>query len=319
MSRWPVIKALMSYQLRAAETLGGSIRRILCKQIEGAMGASSTKQNGKSSPVHETRKHLKKARAALQMVASKIDDDLLEREDRRLRNVGRRISEIRDAEVRLDTVKQLRNFSHNSHNSNFQETEELLAFELDSFLAAFSDWEEEAAAKLKRIRNRVADWRIDDLTREEICCTVQKSYKRGRKALRTAMKKPTPARFHAFRKEAKELWYQLRILRPAHPAILKELGSDLKTLGQHLGHAHDLAFLRDRLATITGRKRGRRSLDGLIDSRRKDLQRIAAALGERFYAQPPKEFASRISEYLLEWEIAKIRFATGTVVLQAAA
>jgi CHAD domain-containing protein len=297
----------MSYELHSDETLGGGMRRILRKQIDGALKASTAKRNGKGSPVHETRKHLKKARAALRIVGSRVHSNLLEREDCRLRNVARLISEIRDAEVRLETVKQLRNFSRASNNKNFRETEELLAFELDSFLAAFSDWQEEASAKLTRIRDRIVKWPIDDLTHEQICRTVQKSYKRGRKTLKTAIKKPTPKNFHAFRKRAKELWYQLRVLRPAHPAILKELSDDLKSLGQHLGHVHDLAFLRARLSTITGRKRGRRSLDGLIDSRRKDLQRTATALGERFYAQRPKKFASRIAEYLAEWETTKLR------------
>ena len=52
----------MSYKLRDDETLGEGIRRITCEEIAAAMGASRSDQNGDSSPVHETRKHLKKAR-----------------------------------------------------------------------------------------------------------------------------------------------------------------------------------------------------------------------------------------------------------------
>jgi len=85
-----------------------------------------------------------------------VGRDLFRRENRRLRNVGRLISEIRDAEVRLQTVKQLREFSRPGGTANLQETEELLAFELDSFLAAFSDWQSEAKTKLTRARDRIA-------------------------------------------------------------------------------------------------------------------------------------------------------------------
>jgi hypothetical protein len=51
----------MSYELRQDETVGDGIERIVCHQIEGAIRASNAKQNGKSSPVHETRKHLEES------------------------------------------------------------------------------------------------------------------------------------------------------------------------------------------------------------------------------------------------------------------
>jgi hypothetical protein len=137
----------MSYELEQDETVGDGIKRIVCHQIEGAIRASRAEQNGKGSPVHETRKHLKKARAALRFAAGEIDSGVWKREDRCLRKVGQLISEVRDAEVRLETVRQLREFARGRKRS-FRETEELLAFELDSFLAAFSDWPDEAKQRL---------------------------------------------------------------------------------------------------------------------------------------------------------------------------
>jgi CHAD domain-containing protein len=311
----------MSFELREDETVGDGIRRISCKQIEGALKASTSHRNGKGSPVHETRKHLKKARAALRLASAEVRRDRFQREDRSLRNVGRLISEIRDAEVRLQTVKQLRELLHESKNRNFRETEELLAFELDSFLAAFSDWQQEAKTKLARTRDRIAEWPVSDLGCDQICRVVQRSYKCGRQALTAAIKKPKAKNFHEFRKRAKELWYQLRILRRLHPLVLNELSDELKTIGEHLGHAHDLAFLMERLSMAggAGRKRGRRALKSLIDSREQELQRTAIALGERFYAQRPKDFASRLSEYFVEWRIAKIRCSDGAVALDQAA
>ena len=111
----------MSYELRADETLGDGLRRIICRQIENAIDASKAKQNGKGSPVHETRKHLKKARSALRLVRGEIDRGVWKREDRCLRKVGQLISEVRDAEVRLQTVRQLREFARGKKRS-FEET-----------------------------------------------------------------------------------------------------------------------------------------------------------------------------------------------------
>jgi CHAD domain-containing protein len=311
---------IMGYKLREDESLGDGIRRICCEQIEGALAASTTEQNGKGSPVHETRKHLKKARAALRLVSGEVGRDLFQRENRRLRNVGRLISEIRDAEVRLQTVKQLREFSRPGRRESLQETEELLAFELDSFLAAFSDWQWEAKTKLIRARDRIAEWPVGGLDCKQVRCTVQGSYKRARKSLKRATRKPTMKNFHALRKSGKELWYQLRILRPLHPAIMKELADDLKKIGAHLGHAHDLAFLAERLSTITNRggKRGQRILSGLIDAQQKELQRTAIALAEKFYARRAKKFAGRIAEYFSAWEAARFRSSVEAIALEAA-
>ena len=260
---------------------------------------------GKGSPVHETRKHLKKARSALRLAAGEMDRDVWKREDRSLRKVGRLISEVRDAEVRLQTVRQLREFARGKKRS-FRETEELLAFELDSFLAAFSEWPEEAKQRLTQVLDRVRAWPLDDLRCKQLRKSVQMTYKRGRKALNAAIEKTSTKNLHTFRKRAKELWYQLRILQPLAPAVFKELNDELKTIGQYLGQIHDLAFVAERLSSIGSlRKQGDRILNALIDSREKELERTAIALGERFYAESPRQFARRLSQYFSEWELTK--------------
>ena len=295
----------MSYELREDETVGDGVQRIICRQIEAAICASSAKQNGKGSPVHETRKHLKKARSALRLASGEIERKIWKREDRSLQKVGRLISEVRDAEVRLQTVRQLREFARGKKRS-FRETEELLAFELDSFLAAFSEWPEEAKQRLTQILDRVQAWPLDDLRGKQLRKCVQKTYRRGRRALEAAIEKTSTKNLHTFRKRAKELWYQLRILRPLAPAVFQELNDELKTIGQYLGQVHDLAFVAERLSSIgLVRKQGDRILNALIDSREKELERTAIALGERFYAESPRQFARRLSQYFSEWKLTK--------------
>ena len=295
----------MSYELRQDETVGDGIQRIVCHEIEGAIRASGAEQNGKGSPVHETRKHLKKARSALRLAVAEIDPDVWKREERCLRKVGQQISEVRDAEVRLQTVRQLREFARGKKRS-FRE--ELLAFELDSFSAAFSEWPEEAKQRLTQVLDRVRAWPLDDLSCKQLRKCVQKTYKRGRTALNAAIEKTSMKNLHTFRKRAKELWYQLRILRPLAPAVFRELNDELKTIGQYLGQVHDLAFVAERLSSIgSPRKHGERILNALIDSRAKELEGAAIALGERFYAERPRQFARRISRYFSEWELTKVR------------
>jgi len=295
----------MSYALRAGESLGDGVRRVCCDQIQEAIEASTSAPKPDVSPVHRTRRHLKKARAALRLMPCHVAPKDFKREHRRLRNVGRLISEVRDAEVRLGTVQQLRETALTHEDRTLQQTEEILSLELESFFAAFSDWKTEAQTKLTGIRRRMAKWHLRELDCKQIRRAVQQTYKEGRRALRKARAKPTADNFHEFRKSVKELAAHLRILRPLHRPTFEKFTDDLKVLGEHLGQANDLAFLETRLTTlndVAGEEDGLRELCGVIDKRREELQQSASRLGEKFYDERPKEFAARISKYFERWQ-----------------
>src|SRR5947207_16001975 len=98
----------MSYELKPDETIGDGLRRIIRKQIENAICASKAKQNGKDSPVRETRKHLKKAQAALRLARGAVMPKASKGAVECLARDGEMISHVRDAEVRLEAVRQLR-------------------------------------------------------------------------------------------------------------------------------------------------------------------------------------------------------------------
>ncbi len=296
----------MSYQLRKGQNLGDDVRRIYRRQIELAIEDSRSPRTAAHSPVHETRKHLKKARAALGLLSGVVGRDEIVRADKKLRRIADLIADIRDAEVRFQTIRHLGRLLRIEEDDIVQEAEAFLGLELESFLAAFSDWKEEAARRLTKMRYWMKDYPVDCLTCEQIRQTVQRSYKRGRKTLRKANETPVAENFHEFRKHAKELMYQLRILQPLHPRFFQQRVSELRILTETLGNAHDLAFLETRL--IKHKRHGAddraaSALSELIGLREKELQRTAAALGERFYAERPKEFARRISEFFEDWSV----------------
>ena len=288
----------MSYQLRTEENLGQGMRRVFRRQIERAVEASHSKRTETNSPVHETRKHLKKARAALGLLSGAVSRKEFSRTNKKLRRVANLVSDIRDAEVRFQTMQQLGHLLRIEQDGIVQEAEVFLGLELESFLAAFSDWKEEAAERLEKVRRQIKDWPVDCLTCKQLRKTVQRGYCRGRKTLRAANKIPTAENFHEFRKHAKELMYQLRILQPVSPPRLQPLVDELLAITEKLGNAHDLAFLEKRLFKHKRRGADDRTagaLSELIGLREKELQREAAFLGERFYAAPPKEFGRRLA------------------------
>ena len=303
----------MSYQLRKGQNLGDEVRRIYRRQIELAIADSRSQRTSTHSPVHETRKHLKKARAALALLSGVVGRDEIVRADKNLRRIADLIADIRDAEVRFQTIRHLGRILRIEEDDIVQEAEAFLGLELESFLAAFSDWKEEATRRLTKMCSWMQDCPVDGLTCEQIRQTVQRSYKCGRRTLRKANEAPVAENFHEVRKHAKELMYQLRILQPVHPRFFQQRVSELKILTETLGNAHDLAFLETRL--IKHKRRGAddraaSALSELIGLREKELQRTAAVLGERFYAERPREFARRLSEFFGDWETAQEKLGT---------
>ena len=116
----------MSYQLRKEETFGDGVRRICRKQIEAAIAVTTGEKKSSDTPVHEVRKHLKKARAALRLVRKEIGAGLFREQDRCLRDVGRLTSDIRDAEVRLQTVRELQGVTQRRRRGAYPKLDSML-------------------------------------------------------------------------------------------------------------------------------------------------------------------------------------------------
>jgi CHAD domain-containing protein len=298
----------MSYQLQDNETLGESLRRVCGKQIEAAIAVASGAREADDTPVHETRKHLKKARAALRLARKEIGRGLFKRQDHCLRDVARLISEIRDAEVRLQTVRELQGIAQKRKTPAYRSVERMLTLELENFLVAFADWQSQAVPMLESARTALEQWNVADFGCKQLRREVQRTYKCARKALACAKESPTPENFHHFRTQAKLLWSQLRILRPVNQVVLKSLSDDLRALGDLLGRAHDLSFLGDRIAVERDEPQWRREgekLLAVIEISQGDLQRGAADLAERFFAERPRDFGGRVAAWLEDWPNAK--------------
>ena len=287
----------MGYCLKSRERLSKGLKQIFREEIESAVRLCRHPARQRGVTVHEVRKHLKKLRAALRLTKNEVGKNRWASEDRCLREIGRLVSDLRDAHVRFQTLIQLRGDA----KQQFPRIEELLSMERESFSAAFAGWQKQAIPKLERVGERLSRWPLAGITWKQICGVVAKSYRRGQNRLAKALKKRDPESFHVWRMSVKELWYQLRILRPLNRLVLEEIATDAKTLGELLGRAHDFAFLLVRL----DRERGDQALydelvqlQKLIQKRGKRLHRDALELGRRFYAEPPKAFAKRISIFI---------------------
>jgi CHAD domain-containing protein len=296
----------MSYRLKSGEGLADGLHRIFREEIKAALKETRRSPRNRGVAVHEFRKHLKKLRAALWLVADEVGKDRHLLEDRSIRQIAKVVSGVRDAHVRLQTVIQIRKqLGDDAFGKVLRRIEDLLALEAESFAAAAAGWEKQVVPRLKAIAKRISRWNLKHLRWKQIGNAVAASYRRGQSALARALKKPTPKNFHAWRKEVKELWYQLRIFAPLNRVVLEQIANDARKLGELLGQHHDFVFLQERLDCEQGDPslgNERAKLQKLIRKRNKKLQRDATELGRRFYAEPRKAFAKRISIFTQDWK-----------------
>ena len=292
----------MGFRLKLREPLPDGLKRVFREQIDSALRLCRHPARQRGVTVHEVRKHLKKLRAAMRLAVGEVGKNQHKYEDRCVREIGRLVSDLRDAQVRLQTLIQLRDEAAKKSEENpFPRIEELLSLERESFSAAFDGWQKQAIPKLERAEERLSKWPLDRITWKQICGAVEKIYKRGQRGLEKTIKKPVPENFHAWRKRVKDLWYQLRILQPLNRVVLDEMAHDADVLGELLGREHDFDFLLARLEKESGDDALRDELarlQKLIRKRGRRLCRDALELGRRFYAEPPKAFAKRISIFI---------------------
>ena len=137
----------MSYRLKSRESPAQGLQRIFREEIKSALKECEHPAPERGETVHETRKHLKKLRAALDLVAREVGKQRFAREDRCVRQIGKLVSDLRDAHVRLQTLIELRD----DDAERFAHLENLLAIERESFSAAFAGWQKQASSKVESV------------------------------------------------------------------------------------------------------------------------------------------------------------------------
>ncbi|MGA2713123.1 MAG: CHAD domain-containing protein [Bryobacteraceae bacterium] len=315
----------MAFELKANESVGDGIARNVRSQIEKALDyldarnkpAAKSKLGAKSmlgangkphrrgapgkEAVPEIRKCFKRVRAALRLVREDLGDDLYHEENFCFRDAARPLTQVRDAEVLVETADKLAQqfpgaiesgaFAkiHEALLANRQEVTHRVLVE-DKAFAAVGDVATRALARLP-------EWRIERDGWAAVESGVRRVYRAGHRALALAAESPSVANLHEWRKQAKYLWHQLQLLEAAWTESEKEFVDRIHKLSTLLGEDHDLAVLRETLAADPLVYGGHLILKGVfavIDRGRAELERQAFDLGREIYKDLPKVFMTRI-------------------------
>ncbi len=297
----------MSYRLQENEDLPDAIRRIALEQIDKAIERSRRKDENRTTAIHDIRVCCKKIRAILRLVRAELERDLFDEENKFYRDAGRRLAPLRNRAAMNEAYSGLiKHYAHEIERRRFARLREPLQLRKtpgqdNEATAALA----EVGTSLRTARRRIRQWPLHTLSLDAVEHGLGKTYKRGRSAFAAAYDNHTVESFHEWRKLVKYLGYQVGILRPVWPPVMKELAHQLKTLGDHLSDDHDLALLRSRIpekAEGFGHEgEDFEALKGLIDLRRKQLEGQAKELADRIYVEKRGELVRRIRASWQAW------------------
>ncbi|MFP4352914.1 MAG: CHAD domain-containing protein [Puniceicoccaceae bacterium] len=300
----------MSYKFSIGESAGDGIRRMAVEQIDRTLEEIADSGLDRHDTIHQARKHCKKIRALLRLGRGDLDGGsaVYERENKCFRDASRALSEARDAEVLVETFDMLAETFGDQIDLDRLRSVRASLEERKAKASGGEETLEERIARfaeaIGRARERVADWPIGD-DFGSLGPGLEKTYKRGRRALESVAGEPATANFHEWRKRVKYHRYHVRVLRSVWEDVLDAWRDALHDLSDLLGDDHDLAVFGKTLSEERGRfdsKRDVQALLGLADRRRAQLQAKAFPLGRRAFAEKPGHLVRRFETY---WAAAR--------------
>ncbi len=269
------------FQFLPSESFSASVRRIVGGLIDEASGILDGPEPISEETIHTSRKNFKKIRAIIRLARADAPP-FYKRENGVFRNAGRMLSPLRDADAMLEALGLLETVDRDVPPEGIARLREVL-FTARNDLRSRNHEHEAMAGNLVEIlkdaRSRLTDWPLSSDGEKVLARGVARAYRRGRRARRRAVKKPTDKRVHTWRKRAKDLWYQSRLLAMSYPDPLGLWEHDLDLLAKALGEFNDLAMLRRIL--LDDRNSVVRETGGGVDQQggmQRSLNRRAAEL-----------------------------------------
>ncbi|MBL9107404.1 MAG: CHAD domain-containing protein [Myxococcales bacterium] len=304
----------MPFRFTRQEALGAGVRRLAEAELAAAVALLRDDTTTAELRVHGARKASKRVRALLRVIRAALPGPRFRAANYGLRDAARGLAAARDAAVALATFDELvplpdaalaavrdglraaaeREPAARPDAPALTSGEQGEAAREDGVLVA-------AAAALERVRAGLGDGLAgEELTWDVLADGLETAYRQGRLAMRAAFTAPEDEAFHDWRKRAKDLWYQVQLVRDACEPVLGGLEELLDELGERLGDDHDLAVLAAQPAAA-----GQVELAASIARRRERLRREAWDLGRKIYAERPRAFVRRVAVYWQVWRSAE--------------
>ena len=241
--------------------------------------------------IHSTRKTMKRIRALLRMVREGAGYSLYLRENRFYRDISRHLSRARDLYVLQETLhsvtskkKQLMSAAEELKSRITLAMEE----EMEALSApggAFQIIPPALDAAVKRLDATLQ--LSDDFSAIER--GMRRTYRKGRRLFSALKKDPHMAHTHEFRKSCRYLQFQMELIVPLYPALLRGYAASIDKLTEKLGKIRDLQRLQ-----LYVRETGVEASPDVIDGTfMKAVQTLSRKTHQEIYRLPPLIYAEK--------------------------
>jgi len=265
--------------MKRKEPIGPALRRICQRHLDKALAGLA--RTDRSETIHTVRKEIKKLRAVFRLLEGTRHRKKYRAIARLLRLAPKPLAAPRDARVRCRAFELL----VQSKPGQFGKTRRQLRTSSQRAEIRFYDFKSAARTRdlLKKARRRLGNLGFKRFDWPDLRRGLEASLAGGREAYQRAGEYSAASHLHEWRKQVKDLGYQLDFLCAHWPAKTRARLAALERLGDELGHEHDLALLEHFV-----RARGKpgsetTSLQALIATRRKQLATSIRRLGSRLY------------------------------------
>jgi len=289
------------FRLAPDEAPRAGIGRVARGQLDIAIELIQGRDGDSAEAVHEARKALKRVRAVLRLCRGWLGEERYRQENTILRDAGRSLSGLRDAQVLVETLDGLREplgpELPEDAWSGFRER-------LTADAAALAETEGRAGPygnvvlALAGVRERAELWPLPhDGGPEHLANGLEQVYRKARRARRRANRERTTENLHELRKRTKDLWHSGQLLDPLSRKRVGKLRRRAHRVSDLLGEDHDLAVLLDRAEQVPEAfGPGELELLGaLAERRRRALAREALSRAAKLYRRKPRKLARRLA------------------------
>lgn len=310
----------MAYSFQQNESIEDGFKRIAADQIDKAITSLNEKENLREG-IHDMRKRMKKLRGLLRLVRSGLGDEAYQRENQCFRDISKDFSSVRDLTVlheklqvihgEIDIDESKSEVVNAIQQLAEQEQQEITSLQQDGSRL------QNSISVLEETRERLMNLSLDNDFQNVISPGLKRTYKRGSSAFEVAYQTADDEDIHDWRKRTKYLWYHLRLLKQAWPAVLRPLAEEAHVLSTYLGNDHDFAVLAGAIRKWQLGDGLKEMLLKQIDEKREEIHSSALPLGKKLFAEKPKQFIKRIETYWQVWQLDEASNAKESSLLTA--
>lgn len=297
---------MKGFSISKRENVKESVSRILLGQIDYILKHCESEQKDIHISIHEIRKSIKRIRAVLRLIREEIGYSTYYRENVFYREINRSISDLRTYNVLLLTLESLQSdLSGKIPSESLKPVTDLVREQRERKLSEILSDDKilkDLSVSFTGAKARIPDLPIERNSFKAFSGGVFRMYRQGKDYLIQARKDPDMHHLHDMRKRMKYLWYQVEILRPIYPGMLKAYGKSLENVSEKLGVYHDLAVASEFLRKNYGGLRDEIH-ETLLEACEFKKSALLPGLLKKsgvLFSEEPESLVQRLGEY---WKI----------------